>query len=131
MNALADLATSLSSRRVAVVGDVMLDHFMIGRVDRISPEAPVPVVRFERDDFRLGGAANVAHNIAALGATARLIGVVGDDEGAIQIAQEMRRASIRKATATPPEPPSRPWWRASKHWRPTPTRSCCPTTARA
>jgi len=94
MNALADLATSLSSRRVAVVGDVMLDHFMIGRVDRISPEAPVPVVRFEREDFRLGGAANVAHNIAALGATARLIGVVGDDEGAIQIAQEMRRASL-------------------------------------
>src|SRR5690349_20897501 len=94
MNAIDDLAASLPSRRIAVAGDVMLDHFMIGRVDRISPEAPVPVVRFERDEFRLGGAANVAHNIGALGATARLIGVVGDDEAALQIAQELGRAAL-------------------------------------
>ena len=62
-----DLAALLAGRRVAVVGDVMLDHFLVGRVDRISPEAPVPVVRFEREEHRLGGAANVAHNVAALG----------------------------------------------------------------
>ena len=59
--------TALAGRRVAVIGDVMLDHFLVGRVDRISPEAPVPVVRFDRDEYRLGGAANVAHNVAALG----------------------------------------------------------------
>src|SRR5262249_33534293 len=93
-NALSDLASSLPSRRVAVVGDVMLDHFLIGRVDRISPEAPVPVVRFERDEYRLGGAANVAHNIAALGARADLIGIVGDDEGALHIARELKAAHL-------------------------------------
>ena len=58
-------------RAVLVVGDLMLDHFVIGRVDRISPEAPVPVVRFDHESFRLGGAANVAHNVAALGGTRR------------------------------------------------------------
>ena len=77
---LIDLAKRLPGRRVAVIGDVMLDHFLIGRVDRISPEAPVPVVRFERDEFRLGGAANVAHNVQALGGKSALVGLVGDDE---------------------------------------------------
>ena len=62
--------TQFAGRSIVVIGDVMLDHFMIGRVDRISPEAPVPVVRFEREEYRLGGAANVAHNIAALGGRA-------------------------------------------------------------
>jgi D-beta-D-heptose 7-phosphate kinase/D-beta-D-heptose 1-phosphate adenosyltransferase len=57
----------------------MLDHFVVGRVERISPEAPVPVVRFEREDFRLGGAANVAHNVAALGGRVEVIGVTGED----------------------------------------------------
>jgi D-beta-D-heptose 7-phosphate kinase/D-beta-D-heptose 1-phosphate adenosyltransferase len=66
--------------RVCVVGDVMLDRFVVGRVTRISPEAPVPVVRFEREYLRLGGAGNVAQNLTALGAQVSLIGVVGDDE---------------------------------------------------
>jgi len=60
-----------------VIGDVMLDHFLIGRADRISPEAPVPVVRLEREEFRLGGAANVAANIASLSGVPLLGGVVG------------------------------------------------------
>src|SRR5262245_18652119 len=94
MGALADLASRLPGLRVAVAGDVMLDHFMIGRVDRISPEAPVPVVRFERDEFRLGGAANVAHNITALGASARLLGLIGRDETAMHVADELHRAGI-------------------------------------
>ena len=68
-----------SAVSVIVVGDVMLDQFVVGHVRRISPEAPVPVVEFERDEFRIGGAANVAHNIAALGARAELVGVVGAD----------------------------------------------------
>jgi D-beta-D-heptose 7-phosphate kinase/D-beta-D-heptose 1-phosphate adenosyltransferase len=65
----------------------MLDHFLFGRVDRISPEAPVPVVRHLRDEFRLGGAANVARNVTALGGRAGLVGVVGHDDAAAQIRQ--------------------------------------------
>ena len=63
---------------VLVVGDAMLDHFMIGKVSRISPEAPVPVVEFEREFSLPGGAANVAHNVRALGARVWLVAVVGD-----------------------------------------------------
>jgi rfaE bifunctional protein kinase chain/domain len=70
--------TSLA--RILVVGDVMLDRYWFGEVSRISPEAPVPVVKVERTEERLGGAANVARNIAALGAQAGLLSVVGTDE---------------------------------------------------
>ena len=69
-----------SRARVLVVGDVMLDRYWFGDVSRISPEAPVPVVRIERTEERPGGAANVARNAAALGATAGLLSVVGEDE---------------------------------------------------
>ena len=64
---------------VLVIGDVMLDHFVIGRVERISPEAPVPVVRFDHETFRVGGAANVANNVVALGGRAHLVGIIGAD----------------------------------------------------
>src|SRR5437764_15496765 len=67
-------------RHVLVVGDVMLDQFIWGRVSRISPEAPVPVVDFERENFMPGGAANVARNLSALGASADLLGVIGRDD---------------------------------------------------
>src|ERR1700722_19364407 len=68
--------------RVLVVGDVMLDHFIWGRVSRISPEAPVPVVDFTRESFMPGGAANVARNLAALAVPTALYGAIGnDDEG--------------------------------------------------
>ena len=73
------LLSAMSRARVVVVGDVMLDHFIWGRVTRISPEAPVPVVDFERESFMPGGAANVARNLTALGAMPRLAGAVGDD----------------------------------------------------
>jgi rfaE bifunctional protein kinase chain/domain len=72
----ADLARA----RVLVVGDVMLDRYWFGDVERISPEAPVPVVRVGQSEERLGGAANVARNITALGSKAGLLSVVGDDE---------------------------------------------------
>jgi D-beta-D-heptose 7-phosphate kinase/D-beta-D-heptose 1-phosphate adenosyltransferase len=62
------------------VGDVMLDRFVWGKVSRISPEAPVPVVEIEREDFHLGGAANVARNLASLGGSPLLLGIVGEDE---------------------------------------------------
>ncbi len=72
----------LAGRRLAVVGDAMLDHFVWGSVDRISPEAPVPVVRVREETWRLGGAANVAAGIRALGAEACFYGLCGQDEAA-------------------------------------------------
>jgi len=70
----------LSQARVLVVGDVMLDRYWYGSVDRISPEAPVPVVRITREEERNGGAANVAYNVVTLGAQSSLLTVVGEDE---------------------------------------------------
>jgi D-beta-D-heptose 7-phosphate kinase/D-beta-D-heptose 1-phosphate adenosyltransferase len=81
-------------RRVMVVGDVMIDHFVYGRVSRISPEAPVPVVLFDHEEFRLGGAANVAHNLAAFGGAPILLGLVGEDEGAHRIVQDCVRLGV-------------------------------------
>jgi rfaE bifunctional protein kinase chain/domain len=89
--------SKFAGRRIAVVGDVMLDHFIVGPVDRISPEAPVPVVRFAREEFRLGGAANVAHNVAALGGRATLIGLTGSDQSAEQLRAELSRAGLDSA----------------------------------
>jgi len=80
---LVEALRRFSRARVLVLGDVMLDRFLWGRVERISPEAPVPVVDVESETYMLGGAANVVHNLIALGATASICGVVGeDDEGA-------------------------------------------------
>jgi rfaE bifunctional protein kinase chain/domain len=70
----------LTQAQVLVVGDVMLDRYWYGAVERISPEAPVPVVRVTREENRLGGCANVAYNVVGLGAHASLLSVVGDDE---------------------------------------------------
>ncbi|RJF97932.1 D-glycero-beta-D-manno-heptose-7-phosphate kinase [Noviherbaspirillum saxi] len=77
---MSETTISLKTSRVLVVGDVMLDRYWFGEVNRISPEAPVPVVRIERREDRLGGAANVARNAVALGAHTGLLGVVGQDE---------------------------------------------------
>lgn len=75
---------------MVIVGDVMLDQFLFGRVSRISPEAPVPVLEFEREHYRLGGAANVAHNARALGAQVDLVGVIGSDEAASHLVSHLR-----------------------------------------
>jgi rfaE bifunctional protein kinase chain/domain len=85
---------SIDRSRVLVVGDVMLDRYWFGEVNRISPEAPVPVVRVERREDRLGGAANVARNVAALGAGAALLGVVGTDEAGDAVERLLREAAI-------------------------------------
>lgn len=77
-----DVFPDFSPLRVLVVGDLMVDRYLYGSVDRISPEAPVPVVRYLRQEDRPGGAANVALNLAALGVRAEVAGAVGDDEGA-------------------------------------------------
>jgi D-beta-D-heptose 7-phosphate kinase/D-beta-D-heptose 1-phosphate adenosyltransferase len=79
------LITRFGIGHVLVVGDVMLDRFLYGRVSRISPEAPVPVVVFDHDEYRLGGAANVAHNIAALGGPVTVVGAIGDDDDGRQL----------------------------------------------
>src|SRR5262249_3812700 len=91
---LVPLASRLAGRRVVVIGDVMLDHFLFGTVDRISPEAPVPVVHFTRDEYRLGGAANVARNVASLGGRVTLVGLIGGDEAAGLLANEPDRARL-------------------------------------
>jgi D-glycero-beta-D-manno-heptose-7-phosphate kinase len=77
-----ELAARFADASVIVVGDVMLDQFLIGRVSRISPEAPVPIVQFDREEHRIGGAGNVAHNVAALGGRVQLVGLVGRDRSA-------------------------------------------------
>ncbi len=76
------IVDSLRGHRVVVVGDVMIDEYLRGEVHRISPEAPVPVLDLRATEHRLGGAANTAHNLAALGAEVTLVGVVGADAGA-------------------------------------------------
>ena len=80
-----NIIAGFAGRRLAVVGDSMVDRFIWGRVDRISPEAPVPVVRLERETVKLGGAANVAANIRALGAEVVLHAVCGRDGAAAQL----------------------------------------------
>ena len=82
------------STRIMVIGDIMIDQFVIGQVNRISPEAPVPVVKFQHEEFRLGGAANVAHNIRKLGGSVSLLGVLGSDDAGTQLLAELKRASI-------------------------------------
>ncbi|MBU1228386.1 MAG: D-glycero-beta-D-manno-heptose-7-phosphate kinase [Proteobacteria bacterium] len=74
------LVDRLAGRRVMIVGDVMLDHYTFGTVTRISPEAPVPVLQVSDEQYRLGGAGNVARNIVALGGQALIIGVIGSDQ---------------------------------------------------
>ncbi|HEX8029860.1 MAG TPA: D-glycero-beta-D-manno-heptose-7-phosphate kinase [Vicinamibacterales bacterium] len=88
------LIDKFSSRRITVVGDVMLDRFLIGRVSRMSPEAPVPVVVFDHEEFRLGGAANVANNLRELGGAVDLIGVIGNDESGLQLKNELAAKGI-------------------------------------
>lgn len=80
--------------RVLVVGDVMLDRYWSGPTGRISPEAPVPVVKVEHNEERPGGAANVALNAAALGAGARLLGLTGDDEAANALQERMQAVGV-------------------------------------
>jgi len=94
---LIGLVSAISSARVLCVGDVMLDRFVTGHVERISPEAPVPVLRITSETAMLGGAGNVARNVAALGGQVTLIAVIGDDDAG----NEIETALGALATATP------------------------------
>jgi rfaE bifunctional protein kinase chain/domain len=84
----------MASSRILVIGDVMLDQFIFGHVGRISPEAPVPVVTYDHEQHRAGGAANVALNARSLGANAELLGVVGQDDAAEKLRDLLRVAEV-------------------------------------
>ena len=87
--------TISTQKRILVAGDVMLDRYWFGEVNRISPEAPVPIVRVERREERLGGAANVARNAVALGVETSLLGVIGEDEAGRNVESLLKEVGIR------------------------------------
>src|SRR5712664_4518610 len=92
-----EIIEAMRDRKIVVLGDVMLDEFFWGEVTRISPEAPVPVVDIRRESVHLGGAANVLANLITLGATATVIGVVGDDAAAERLRGELLYVGARNA----------------------------------
>ena len=103
---IADLLRTMRGRRIAVIGDLMLDEWYWGNVRRISPEAPVPVVEVRDHTYTLGGAGNVANNLAALGAKVSVFGVIGDDEAGKRILELFRALGVDvrgvvRATARP------------------------------
>jgi len=91
---LQKVVQQFSDQPILVVGDLMLDRFVWGRVERISPEAPVPVVEVVKETVHLGGAANVAYNLAVLKARPLLVGVVGGDEAGDRLVEELHRQEI-------------------------------------
>jgi len=93
----------LAAARVLVVGDAMLDRYWFGAVERISPEAPVPVVRVNREEERLGGAANVALNVQRLGGQATLLTVVGDDEPARTLQRLLEKEGVATVLGRDPQ----------------------------
>jgi ADP-heptose synthase, bifunctional sugar kinase/adenylyltransferase len=90
----SEILDAFKSLKIAVVGDVMLDHYLFGNVERISPEAPVPVVEVLSEEYRLGGAANVASNLSHLGVNTYLCGVVGDDNANIIMSKKLKELNI-------------------------------------
>ena len=91
---ITEIINGFGDARVLILGDIMLDEYMYGSVDRISPEAPVPVVNISSSKILLGGAAKVAANICSLGGEALLLGTVGDDEAASKILQLLKSEKI-------------------------------------
>lgn len=89
-----ELLEKISRMRFLVVGDLMLDHYLWGDATRISPEAPVPVVKADRDTFTAGGAANVAHNLRALGAAVDLVGTIGIDEAGANLKSVFEKTGV-------------------------------------
>ena len=92
--------------KLLVVGDVMLDRYWFGDSDRISPEAPVPVVQVSKVDERLGGAANVARNVAALGANTTILGVIGADEAGKRIGELLTQSGVNSQLEIDPKVPT-------------------------
>ncbi|MBM3432384.1 MAG: carbohydrate kinase [Bacteroidetes bacterium] len=112
MNSYSDFFAKLPALRVAVVGDLMLDTYFFGQIDRISPEAPVPVVAHQHQEERIGGAGNVARNLRALGSQVELISLVGQDEAASILQDLLNQAGI--GTKLLEVDPSRPTTRKTR-----------------
>jgi D-beta-D-heptose 7-phosphate kinase/D-beta-D-heptose 1-phosphate adenosyltransferase len=91
---IGQLLQAAGRARILVLGDVMLDHFLWGTVGRISPEAPVPVIDFDRESYVPGGAGNVAHNLADLQVDTELLGAIGLDESAVRLNEVLKHARI-------------------------------------
>ncbi|MBP7184450.1 MAG: carbohydrate kinase [Saprospiraceae bacterium] len=75
-----NLSSAFKNKKIVIIGDLMLDHYVYGNVERISPEAPVPIMNFQSEEYRLGGAGNVALNVKSLGATPILVSLIGNDK---------------------------------------------------
>ncbi len=95
LSRLEDLLKKLGDLKILVVGDVILDRYLHGKVERISPEAPVPIVEVESEELRLGGAGNVASNLVSLGVEAHLTGVIGDDRAGDEILELIKEKGIK------------------------------------
>ena len=93
---LKDIVNRFNEKKVLVIGDLLLDQFINGEVSRISPEAPVPVVWVKEEGFMPGGACNVASNLARLGAEVSLVGVVGEDEKARILKDQLEEKNISR-----------------------------------
>ncbi|NPA41509.1 MAG: D-glycero-beta-D-manno-heptose-7-phosphate kinase [Aquificae bacterium] len=99
-----ELLERLKNLKILVVGDIILDRYLYGKVERISPEAPVPVVEVEREEVRLGGAGNVASNLVSLGVQTFLTGVVGEDPSGEKTLELLKEKSINSLVATDSRP---------------------------
>ena len=103
---LIEIVDQLPASRIVLVGDLMMDRYLYGNAERLSPEAPVPVLHYRREELRLGGAGGVAANLAALGAKVDVVGVVGNDETAKQLREHLRECGC--STDRLVEDPTRP-----------------------
>src|SRR5512140_2748187 len=88
------LSQAISGRTVLCVGDLMLDEFVYGEVSRISPEAPAPVIAVQRSETNIGGAGNVARNVASLGARCIFVGLIGNDDAGAQLKAALAREQL-------------------------------------
>ena len=121
------LLRKMATTKVVVVGDAMLDVYLVGEVDRVSPEAPVPVVTVHASRHGLGGAANVAANVAALGAECRLVAVVGQDARGTSVRSELDDLNLSTSISSPIPDVPRPRRRASSRA----ASRCCASTKRS
>lgn len=97
LSVIKKIISQFSERRIAVIGDMMLDHYLWGTVDRISAEAPVPVVDIKKEEYRLGGAANVVHNLTSLNSKADVYGVCGNDKYSEQLNLLFKEIEVNSA----------------------------------
>src|ERR1700735_2242271 len=98
------LSLAIVSRTVLCIGDLMLDEFVYGEVSRISPEAPAPVIAVQRSETNIGGAGNVARNVASIGARCIFVGLIGEDEAGAKLkAQRSRGRPVQRALGWDPE----------------------------